>query len=225
MNLDWGRPASFLRALWIEALDALLPPQARTMRTKNRTLAELPLAPRSHVLLGETVTALADYRKPEVQDLIRSLKYDGSDHAAHLCARILADYLREEIATIRTFSPRPVALVPLPLHPSRERERGFNQIALVLARLPEEMRDGTLSYLAPEILIRTRATPRQTLLQRRERIRNMKDAFAVPLPALARHAHVFIIDDVATTGATLAQAAKPLRKAGASVHLITLARA
>ena len=225
MSMDWGRLVHFLHATCIEILDAILPPHARTLRTKSRTFEEIPLIVAIHDLLDARITTLMDYRMPEVQDLIRSLKYDGNAYAAHLCATILADFLREEIASIRTFSPRPIFIIPLPLHLSRERERGFNQIALVLNQLPQEFRDGTLAIVTPHALIRTRDTPRQTRMSRHDRIRNMRGAFTIPDSSLLRHAHVFLVDDVTTTGATLANAANPLQKAKAHVTLLALARA
>jgi ComF family protein len=222
--MDWGRLARFARTAFIKLLDAIVPPHARTLRTKERAFDDIPLHVAIHELLDARITTLMDYRKVEVQDLVRSLKYDGNEYAAHLCAAVLADYLREEIASIRAFSPRPIYIIPLPLHTSRQRERGFNQIELVLKRLPQEFRNGTLATVS-SALIRTRATPRQTHLARHDRIRNVRGAFTVPDPALVRHAHIFLIDDVTTTGATLANAAKPLVKARAEVTLIALARA
>jgi len=204
--MDRGRPIFLLRAIWIELLDAILPPHARTVRTKARGFDEIPLLVANHELLGGRITTLMDYRKPEVQDLIRSLKYDGNEYAAHLCATVLADFLREEIASIRVFSPRPIFIISLPLHPLRLRERGFNQIALVLAQLPPEFRDGTLAAVTDSILIRTRDTPHQTSLPRSSRLANMRHAFSVADPDLIRHAHVFLIDDVTTTGASLVNA-------------------
>jgi predicted amidophosphoribosyltransferase len=223
--MDWGRPLLLLRALWTELLDAVLPPHAHTVRTKVRTFEQIPLRVAEHELLGGHITTLMDYRKPEVQDLVRSLKYDGNEYAAHLCAAVLADYLREEIATIRAFSPRPIFVIPLPLHGARLRERGFNQIALALAQLPMEFCDGSLSTVSDSILIRTRDTPHQTSLPRSSRLANMRGAFSVTDPELIRRAHVFLIDDVTTTGATLVNAAKPLHKSKADVTLLALARA
>ena len=224
-GMDWGRLSQLLRSIATETLDAILPPHARTRRTKERRFEEIPLTVATHELLNTTITTLMDYRKQEVQDLIRSLKYDGNAYAAHLCSLVLADFLREEIASTRSFSPRPILIIPLPLHESRERERGFNQISLVLDRLPLEFRDGTLSRVAPLSLIRTRATPRQTHLPRHERIANVRGAFHVTDLALVTHAQVFLIDDVTTTGATLRNAMLPLTRAKASVTLIALARA
>jgi ComF family protein len=223
--MDRGRPIRLLRTIWIELLDAILPPHAHTARTKARGFEQIPLLAADHELLGGHITTLMDYRKPEIQDLVRSLKYDGNEHAAHLCAAVLADYLREEIAAVRAFSPRPIWILPLPLHGTRMRKRGFNQIALVLERLPREFHDGTLAIVNDTILIRTRDTPHQTSLPRSSRLANMRNAFSVTDPDLIRYAHIFLIDDVTTTGATLVNAGKPLTKAKADVTLMALARA
>ncbi len=227
--MAWGRlvreAREFFREFFVAALDAIVPPAPASARTQERRLSDIPLTPAVHELLDASITTLTDYQVPEVRDLIRSLKYDGNAHAAHLCAALLTDYLREEISSIRLFSTAPVIIIPLPLHKTRQKERGFNQIAIVLERMPEPFKDGTRARLAPEALQRTRDTPHQTKLSRRERIRNTKNAFAVPDPSAIHKAHVFLIDDVTTTGATLAAAGKALHKAGAKVNLIALARA
>lgn len=115
--------------------------------------------------------------------------------------------------------PPPLALLPIPLHPTRLRQRGYNQ-ALELAQALAAplgvpvIRDG---------LRRTRATAAQPGLDRESRRRNVRGAFAVgaePLPA-----RVALIDDVMTTGATLDAAAKVLKRAGVVwVETLVLAR-
>jgi ComF family protein len=208
-----------------EILDTILPLRERSARTKSRSLEDIPLNPESHDLLGVRITALINYREQAVQDLIRSLKYDGSSHAARLAAAVVADYLREEFASMKTFSAKKILIVPVPLHASRSRERGWNQISLVLKELPEEFKSGEVATLAPEVLVRTRATKPQTRLPRSERLSNVAGAFACADDSQVRDTKIFLIDDVTTTGATLANAATPLRKAGADVSLLALARA
>jgi ComF family protein len=166
-----------------------------------------------------------EYRTQKVQDLIQSLKYDGSGHAAHICASLLAEYLLEEVATEKNFSTKKIILIPVPLHPARSRERGFNQIELVLKALPPEFCDGTLATFIPSALVRNQETKQQTHLSRQERLNNVAGAFAAPHQVLVENTHVFLIDDVVTTGATLVNAATPLRRAGATVSLLALARA
>lgn len=206
-------------------VDAVLPRRERRVRTESRTLEDIPLSPQPHDLLGVRITTLTEYQSPAVEDLIRSLKYDGSAHAAKLAAALLADYLREEIAASRTFSARKVIIIPVPLHKARARERGWNQIELVLKALPDEFKNGSLSHTEVNALVRIRETKPQTRMHRSERLSNVAGAFAVADASLIAGANIFLIDDVTTTGATLANAATPLRRAGANVVLLALARA
>lgn len=206
-------------------IDAVLPPKPRTERTKRLSIEEIPLTPTSHDLLGVRITTLMDYQKDEVRDLVQSLKYDSGGHAAHLCASILAEYLTEELAGENLFSTKKILLCPVPLHPSRERERGYNQIRLVLDALPPNLKDGTLALLSPTIVERSRETKPQTRLPRSERLSNVAGAFSASNAEQLKNTHVFLFDDVTTTGATLANAGNPLRRAGATVSLIALARA
>lgn len=211
------------------ALDALvgiiLPRRAHTRRTLARDENAIPLTIATHELLRIEITTLMNYRDARVRDLIHTLKYDGMGHAAHLCASILEDYLREEIAIARRFSPRPIIIMPVPLHRDRRRERGFNQIDIVLERLPKDLRDGSIATYASQLLSRTKKTPQQTHLSRADRVRNVRGAFALTGSASVAETHVFLVDDVTTTGATLASAGATLRRAGAHVTLIALARA
>lgn len=212
-----------VRAFLVSLADAITPPRERALRTKERTLADLRLAPQEFRIGRLSVTALLDYREKAVQETIQTLKYDGTQRAAAILAEALADYLREEMQSLRAFSPRPIILVPVPLHKTRERERGFNQIRRILDALPPEFRDGTLSRISPA-LARIRATPQQTRLPRAERLKNVAGAFVAD-EAAARNTHAILIDDVCTTGATLSECAKALQAAGAKVTALAFARA
>ena len=206
-------------------LDTILPRKERVVRIDHYTVEDIPVSPSLHEACGAQITTLLNYRTQVTQDLVRALKYDHSGYAAKLLAGALAEYLREEIVNLKLFSTVPIVLVPIPLHVSRLRERGFNQIQKVLENLPHEFKDGTHSRVESHALARTRATPQQTRLTRRERLTNVRGAFELVLPAAFENAHVIIIDDVTTTGATLAEAAKPFKKACTQISLLALAHA
>jgi ComF family protein len=118
-------------------------------------------------------------------------------------------------------SEPPMLVLPVPLHADRLRQRGYNQ-ALELAR-PLARAHGMA--LNANVLLRTRGTSAQTELDARERRRNVHGAFAVR-EAVALPPHVVILDDVMTTGATLAECARVLKRAGVKrVDVWALARA
>jgi len=115
----------------------------------------------------------------------------------------------------------PQALIPVPLHADRLRERGYNQ-ALELAR-PLARRFAI--PLRDDVLARTRTTPAQSNLDAIERRKNLRGAFSV-VEGATLPAHVAVVDDVMTTGATLHECTRTLLRAGvARVDVWALARA
>ncbi len=112
-------------------------------------------------------------------------------------------------------------VVPVPLHPVRQRERSYNQAALLaeeLARRIDRRYDGNA-------LTRVRTTGSQTLLDAAHRRANMLGAFSVRQPDWVRRRCVLLVDDVMTTGATLSECARMLKKSGArTVWAVTVGR-
>jgi ComF family protein len=151
----------------------------------------------------DAVHALFLYADP-VDRLITGLKFHG-DMA---CARVLGTLLSRQILAAGRRLPQ--MLVPMPLHASRYRERGFNQAEAIARHVASRIGvavDGSL-------LRRVRATAPQTTLTAVERRRNCDGAFAVQ-PRSHPSARIALIDDVMTTGSTAAAAAEALRAAGA----------
>lgn len=141
----------------------------------------------------------------------------------HTYARRLAPLLERKWtldATLCDF--RPDWIVAVPLHASRQRERGFNQSQLLAHELAQHR-----AVPLFEGFQRIRKTQSQVGLDLPTRRRNVKDAFEVALPvgAQLRGKHLLLVDDVYTTGATTNECARVLKKAGAAeVRVLTLAR-
>jgi ComF family protein len=113
-------------------------------------------------------------------------------------------------------------VIPVPLHPRRLRWRGFNQ-SVLLAR---EVSRVCGAPMDPFVLLRSRETPPQTELSEQERRRNVRGAFAVNPENPLEERTVLLVDDVYTSGATVNECSRALRRAGAKeVHVLTLARA
>jgi competence protein ComFC len=154
--------------------------------------------------------------KGVLRDLIHRFKYGGEYYLRRLLAEILLQAMRDErITTV------PVdALVPVPLHPARRRERGFNQ-AEALAKLVA----GKTSIPMLDCIERRFYTQTQTQFDRLERRRNLRNAFALRKNSVVVGKNIVLLDDVLTTGSTLHECAIVLRDAGAeSVRAITVAR-
>jgi ComF family protein len=113
-------------------------------------------------------------------------------------------------------------VIPVPLHPKRLRQRGFNQ-ALLLAHGMSVKYGIPLDY---DNLARVKATRPQVELTGVERVKNVAGAFSLKFPEIVKSKHILLIDDVFTTGATMNECAGVLKSAGAGqVTACTLARA
>ena len=137
-----------------------------------------------------------------VEHAVRRFKYEGWRRLAAPLAQLLAERLVIEGMAARW-------VVAVPLHPDRLRQRGFNQAEL----LSRELRRRLSLDTPPGALTRTRPTPPQVGRDRLRRLENVKGAFAWTGPILNGES-VFVLDDVATTGATLDACARALRAAG-----------
>lgn len=135
--------------------------------------------------------------------LVQALKYGGR--------LALADWFGSTLAT-RIGLPTVDLIIPLPLHERRLRTRGFNQAVEIARRIARLHR----RRLITDALVRVRDTPAQMALPHDARSRNVRDAFACT--ASLAGARIALVDDVMTTGATLNEAARALKHAGA-VHV------
>jgi ComF family protein len=161
------------------------------------------------------VAALA-YSGATAQAIVR-MKYGGRADLARPLGDLLWRALEPHAAFLGS-----ATVVPVPLHPLRLAERGFNQSAL-LARTVAAHLGAVFSPLA---LRRMRDTPRQALLEREARLSNVQGAFCMRRGAMVSGQDVLLVDDVCTTGATIGEAATVLREGGArSVTAAVVARA
>ena len=168
---------------------------------------------RSHPLHLNAVRSVALFKEP-LRSAIHALKYRGRKQVAGPLGSLMASYLtrpRESLDII----------VPVPLHPDREKERGYNQAALLAGEISRR----TGVPMAPGVLARARYTRPQVTLSARERMENVRGAFECNERKVAGK-RVMLVDDVCTTGATMDAAAQALWKCHPErVWGLTLARA
>lgn len=151
-----------------------------------------------------------------VKEMIHQLKYGCHPSLARPLAATLARVYAADCQKLQADW-----LIPVPLHPKRQRERGFNQSAEIARHFGRIVK----IPVARRWLLRTRPTQVQAGLTRRERRRNVNGAFQMTRRADVRGKTVLVIDDVFTTGATLNECAKILKQSGAArVAALTVAR-
>ncbi|NOZ03955.1 MAG: ComF family protein [FCB group bacterium] len=140
----------------------------------------------------------------EIQKVIHSLKYQERAKLGRELGRYLAQELR-----YNSIGPLDI-LIPVPLHPVKKRERGYNQAEWIVKGLAEIWK---VPYSLNR-LVRRKYTISQTTLNAEERLRNMKDAFRVRKSVVGLN--IGVVDDVLTTGSTISACAISLKKEGAN---------
>jgi competence protein ComFC len=205
----------------LRLLDTLLPLRETKALVESATLQSLAVhaVPTTHRLARSTVTSLLPYRVPIVRALIHEAKYYDNKKATALLGAVLSDYLLS-YSEDRQFDAKQILLVPVPLGPKRLRERGFNQVERVvyaaLAQLPKRYQIET------NLVARVSETAPQARRSRGERLGAMNDTFSVA-GDVPTGSDIIVLDDVATTGATLSAVQTALASRGCSTVLLALA--
>lgn len=213
---------SWMQNLFNTVLDLVFPPRCagcgrvdeRWCQRCEDDLTRLPVIAQTR-RIGETLVAgFTGIHEGRLQDAIHALKYEGvPELAAPLGERL--------VETLRILDWPVTLVIPVPLHPSRLRWRGYNQSQLIA----EHLADVLALPCIPGALHRQRDTRAQVGLNREERQANMQDAFRAD-SALIGETTALLIDDVLTTGSTLQACAQALLESGAqAVYGLTIAAA
>ena len=169
----------------------------------KRLPIRLPAAPK----IAE-IYAATEYHDKTISELVIRLKFRGVADISDVLAGLLIRHLE-----LARFTPRDgQIIVPVPLHKKRLRERTYNQAELVAKKVA-----GHLNLpMRADVLKRIKNTDPQTkIADRKARRENIKNAFACAKPEAVKGKTIILVDDVATTGATLNECARALRQSGA----------
>ncbi len=160
--------------------------------------------------------AVVKFEEPAIE-IIHRFKYHRRFDFLKWMAGEMARIYQQELADLEF-----ELVIPIPLHWKRLLSRGYNQSQLLARSLAKKIN----LPLACSVLVRTKNTPPQVGLSRNQREKNLKKAFLVKKPSLVEGKKLLLIDDVITTGATIEEASKTLKRAGAElVGVLAFARA
>ncbi len=196
--------------LFLYIVDLVLPPRRTELLVRSLNI---------QILESLSSEDGLPYHDPRVTALIWELKYYGTRRAAALAG----EYVSETLVAIAAEELGVPLLVPVPMHTQRRRERGHNQTEVLCRSMLAHL--GNAVEYAPHALVRTVHTKTQQGLPKQERLKNVLNSMRVADPDRIAGRVCIVVDDVTTTGATLAEAKRALKVAGArAVHTIALAR-
>jgi len=197
-------------------------------------LKDAPSAEREN---AKWIFPLYDYRHPAIKKSLWFFKYKGKKRLANIFAEIIYEKILEELSELSVLDNFiEIILIPIPLSSKRYRERGYNQAELLCEEIvriskikhltssslkaSQSLNGPEIFSLANNILIKTKETEHQARIKNRnERLKNIIGSFAIKNTekntSLIKNRNIILIDDITTTGATLSEARKVLKQAGA----------
>jgi ComF family protein len=160
----------------------------------------------------DCLIAAVSYEDPVIKKMIHNFKYRFISDISQPLAKLISR------ALIRSDIPLPDLIAPVPLHPRRLRWRGFNQSLLLASRLSEELAPLMKIEILDILERKIHNAPQMNVKNYRERLENVKNIFDLKSglnPDLIKNKNILLLDDIATTGATLGECAKILKSSGA----------
>ncbi len=203
-------------------LNLLFPNKCLGCGKENMVLCPDCLARIDYPTLSKTKNVLAatDYNDELAKRAIWLLKYRGIKQLAEPLAELIKQ------RSLKNIKIKDSIFIPIPLSPKRLRERGFNQAELIAKYLTSDVGGKNIGCLLTNVLYKTRETSSQVSVRdKKKRLDNLKESFGVKNQELIKDKNIILIDDVSTTGTTIAEAKKVLREAGAkSIVALVVAR-
>ncbi len=199
-------------------LELLFPSRCLGCGSKKEILCDscmdkLPTAERE---TESSIFAVYDYRDPLVKKLIWELKYHHLPYLGQKLGDILYSSLIEEINEIRIFSSGcPIIVIPVPISKERRRLRGYNQSEIIAKNFCNSSLKGIFEFNKKIIYKKLNTTPQAKLTNRNRRLQNIKGAFGITKSENVKDKTIIVIDDVTTTGGTINEIIKLLKKSGA----------
>lgn len=202
-------------------LDIVFPENCLGCNKSGAYLCEICLAgaPEAERPTLAWIYPMYDYRHPAIKKSIAFLKYKGRKKIVDVFADVLYGRILEELSDLSAMENfRSPILAPIPLSPRRHKERGFNQAELLCRKIKSLDKDGNFTFME-NILIKPRDTRHQAEIKDRSaRLLNLAGTFSLNPKRdqdILKGKNIILVDDVTTTGATLLEARKVLKSAGA----------
>jgi competence protein ComFC len=190
------------------SLDLLFPPTERSLYIRKLDSEIIKQLPRAKTMQTDYLRAVFDYQDKTIQALVQAAKYDGNRKAARIMGRQMYDEILFFCQERRIISQH-IGLVPIPLSKERLRKRGFNQCRRIIKSVCTTAKQ-TDHLQERHVLRKVKQTRPQTNMGKRKRKENVKNCFRLKSECNIEEENLIIIDDVTTTGATIAEAKRAL---------------
>lgn len=199
-------------------LDIFFPLRCLGCQNKNEILCN-NCVDKIHLAERETdknITAIFDYRDPIIKKVIWELKYHHRRYLGQKLGQLLYEFLIEELSDLKIIiSGQSILIIPVPISIKKTKLRGYNQAKIIAQGFCYSAPKEVFELKNKIIFKKTETIPQAKITNRRKRLLNVKGVFEIKNPQLVRGRVIIIIDDVTTTGGTINEIIRILKKAGA----------
>lgn len=179
----------------------------------DNCVAKVRLAERE---TDRNIIALFDYRDPIIKKIIWELKYHHKRYLGEKLGKILYENLIEDVSEIKSgFIDRSIYVIPIPISNKKTKSRGYNQAYYIAKGFCQEEGRKVFELRDNIIFRKIETTPQARITNRKKRLENVRGVFDIKDKETIKGRTIIIIDDVTTTGGTINEVAKILKKSGA----------
>lgn len=199
-------------------LDILFPTKCLGCGIKNEVLCnncifKIRLVERE---TDKNIIALFDYRDPLIKRVIWELKYHHKRYLGEKLGQLLYEFLIEDISDMRIdLSGRSIYVIPVPISSKKTKIRGYNQAHAIAKGFCNRAELGVFELKDKVIIKKIETTPQAKITNRKRRLENIRGVFEIKNGDIIKGRTIVVIDDVTTTGGTITEIMKILKKAGA----------
>jgi ComF family protein len=199
-------------------LDALFPTKCIGCEIKDEILCNFCV---SKIRLAEretdkNIVAMFDYRDPIVKKVIWELKYHHKRYLGEKLGQLLYEFLMEDISDMKIdVSGRSIFVIPVPISNNKTRIRGYNQAKAITKGFCSQSEIGVFELKDNIVFKKVDTLPQARITNRRRRLENVRGVFDIKNSETVKGRTIIVIDDVTTTGGTIMEVMKILKKAGA----------
>ncbi len=175
-----------------------------------KCLAKIQVSDRENI---ENAFSVFNYQDPIIKKAIWKIKYHNQKKLAEELGKILYEFSKENIYEIREFAKgQKILIVPVPIHKKKKAERGYNQAEKIAKGFCSEDKDNIFEY-RNDIIYKTKNSKAQAQIHNRKiRLKNTKDSFSCNPNIKIKNRTIILLDDVITTGGTINEIRKQLKK-------------
>jgi ComF family protein len=157
-----------------------------------------------------------DYQDIRIKDIIWKLKYHHKHYLGEKLGQLLYEFFIEDISDIKTHvTGRAILVIPVPISNNKIKSRGYNQANAIARGFCDMANNDILLFKKNIIIKRIDTIPQAKITNRKRRLENVRGVFEIKNPEIVKGRTIVVIDDVTTTGGTISEIIKILKKAGA----------